>query len=99
MRAKTTVKSKKSKAMSRKTGKKDSLLVAQNSELGNAVTIKGKVKGNRVPSRILEEQIQEAVKGGARELLVIAEGQHGIGGRIWPKGETVRIVVEGTVGQ
>ncbi|NJD55723.1 MAG: 4Fe-4S ferredoxin, partial [Nitrospirae bacterium] len=62
-------------------------------------TIKGNVKGNRVPSRILEEQIQEAVKGGARELRVIAEGQHGIGGRIWPKGETVRIVVEGTVGQ
>jgi NADPH-dependent glutamate synthase beta subunit-like oxidoreductase/glutamate synthase domain-containing protein 3/Pyruvate/2-oxoacid:ferredoxin oxidoreductase delta subunit len=63
------------------------------------LTIKGNVNGERVPSRILEEQIQEAVKGGARELRIIAEGQHGIGGRIWPKGEAVKIIVEGTVGQ
>ncbi|MDP2158488.1 MAG: NAD(P)-binding protein, partial [Nitrospirota bacterium] len=57
------------------------------------------MKGQRVPSRILEEQIQEAVKSGIRELRVIAEGQHGIGGRIWPKGETIKIMVEGTAGQ
>src|SRR5574340_1168734 len=63
------------------------------------VTIKGNIDGSRVSSRILEEQIQQAIKEGARELRVIAEGQHGIGGRIWPKGEKVKIVVEGPVGQ
>ena len=30
---------------------------------------------------------------------IIAEGQHGIGGRIWPRGEAVKITVEGPVGQ
>jgi NADPH-dependent glutamate synthase beta subunit-like oxidoreductase/glutamate synthase domain-containing protein 3/ferredoxin len=63
------------------------------------VTIRGSVDGHRIPSRILEEQIQEAVKSGVRELRVIADGQHGIGGRIWPKGETIKITVEGTAGQ
>ncbi len=63
------------------------------------VTIKGIVKGKRVPSRVLEEEIQEAVEKGARNLHIIADGQHGIGGRIWPRGETVRITVEGPVGQ
>ncbi len=61
--------------------------------------IKGSVEGRRVPSRVLEEEIQEAVRQGARELRVIADGQHGIGGRIWPRSETVRITVEGPVGQ
>ena len=56
-------------------------------------------KGQRTPSRILEEQIQQAVQKGARELHVIADGQHGIGGRIWPGGGTVKITVEGPVGQ
>ncbi len=63
------------------------------------VTIQGNIDNNRVPSRILEEQIQEAVRDGARGLHIIAAGQHGIGGRIWPRGETVRIIVEGPVGQ
>ncbi len=63
------------------------------------VTIQGDIDNKRVPSRILEEQIQEAVREGARQLHIIAEGQHGIGGRIWPMGETVRIIVEGPVGQ
>lgn len=63
------------------------------------LTLHGIVKGNRVPSRILEEQVQEAVKVGCRELRIIADGQHGIGGRIWPRGETVKIIVEGTPGQ
>ncbi|MDI6889873.1 MAG: hypothetical protein QMC83_02880 [Thermodesulfovibrionales bacterium] len=69
------------------------------------VTIYGNVNGKRVPSRILEEQIQQAVRDGARELHIIADGQHGIGGRIWPrsasggKGETIKITVEGPVGQ
>ena len=63
------------------------------------VVIKGMVKGKRVPSRILEEEIQEAVRNGARKLHVIANGQHGIGGRIWPRGEKVKVTVEGPVGQ
>ncbi len=63
------------------------------------VTLKGKVNGNRIPSRVFEEEIQEAVRDGARELRIIADGQHGIGGRIWPRGETVKIIVEGPVGQ
>lgn len=63
------------------------------------ITIKGTVDGKRVPSRLLEEEIQEAVRGGARKIHVVAEGQHGIGGRIWPRGEAVRITVEGPAGQ
>jgi NADPH-dependent glutamate synthase beta subunit-like oxidoreductase/glutamate synthase domain-containing protein 3/NAD-dependent dihydropyrimidine dehydrogenase PreA subunit len=63
------------------------------------VVLKGKVNGKRVPSRVFEEQIQEAVRNGARELHIIADGQHGIGGRIWPRGETIKVIVEGPVGQ
>jgi NADPH-dependent glutamate synthase beta subunit-like oxidoreductase/glutamate synthase domain-containing protein 3/ferredoxin len=63
------------------------------------ITIKGSVDGSRVPSRVLEERIQQAVEDGARELKIVAEGQHGIGGRIWPRGEKVAITVEGPVGQ
>ncbi len=63
------------------------------------ITIKGNVDGARVPSRVLEEQIQQAVADGARELKVTAEGQHGIGGRIWPRGEKVTVTVEGPAGQ
>lgn len=66
---------------------------------GKAALIKGNVNGNRVPSRILEEHIQQAVQEGAREMHIIADGQHGIGGRIWPREETVKIIVEGPVGQ
>jgi len=62
-------------------------------------TIQGNVNGQRVPTRILEEQVQEAVKNGVREMRIVAQGQHGIGGRIWPSGETIKITVEGTVGQ
>ncbi|MBF0505544.1 MAG: FAD-dependent oxidoreductase [Nitrospirae bacterium] len=62
-------------------------------------TLKGLINGRRVPSRILEEQIQQAVLDGDREIRIIADGQHGIGGRIWPRSETVRIMVEGTSGQ
>ncbi len=63
------------------------------------VTLKGTIKGKRVPSRVLEEQIQKAVKKGARNLHIIANGQHGIGGRIWPGDEKVKIIVEGPAGQ
>jgi len=66
---------------------------------GNAVKIEGNIGGERVPSRVLEERIQAAVSAGSRELSVIAQGQHGIGGRIWPRGETVRITVNGPAGQ
>jgi NADPH-dependent glutamate synthase beta subunit-like oxidoreductase/glutamate synthase domain-containing protein 3/NAD-dependent dihydropyrimidine dehydrogenase PreA subunit len=65
----------------------------------SGVVIKGSIKGQRVPSRILEEQIQEAVQQGAGELHIVADGQHGIGGRIWPRQHKVRITVEGPVGQ
>lgn len=63
------------------------------------ITIHGNIDGKRVPSRILEEQVQQAVQEGGRELHIIAEGQHGIGGRIWPRGETVKIIIEGPAGQ
>lgn len=69
------------------------------SKLNKTVTIYGNVDGKRVPSRILEEEIQEAVRNGARELHIIADGQHGIGGRIWPRDERVLITIEGPVGQ
>ncbi|NWF75859.1 MAG: FAD-dependent oxidoreductase [Nitrospirae bacterium] len=64
-----------------------------------AITIYGRINGHRVSSRILEEQIQQAVRDGARELHIIADGQHGIGGRIWPRNEIIKIIVEGPVGQ
>jgi NADPH-dependent glutamate synthase beta subunit-like oxidoreductase/glutamate synthase domain-containing protein 3/NAD-dependent dihydropyrimidine dehydrogenase PreA subunit len=61
--------------------------------------LKGTEASGRVPSRVLEECIQEAVKNGARELHITADGQHGIGGRIWPRESAVRFTVEGPVGQ
>jgi NADPH-dependent glutamate synthase beta subunit-like oxidoreductase/glutamate synthase domain-containing protein 3/ferredoxin len=64
-----------------------------------SVIIYGNVQGKRIPSRILEEYIQEAVREGARNLHIYADGQHGIGGRIYPQGEPVKITIEGPVGQ
>ena len=61
--------------------------------------IKGNIDGKRVSSKTLEEQIQKAVKDGATELTIVADGQHGIGGRIWPQFGTVKITIEGTSGQ
>ncbi|OGW32908.1 MAG: 4Fe-4S ferredoxin, partial [Nitrospirae bacterium GWC2_56_14] len=61
--------------------------------------IKGNIDGKRVSSKTLEEQIQKAIKDGARELMVVADGQHGIGGRIWPQFGKVKITIEGTSGQ
>lgn len=63
------------------------------------LTIQGSVNGRRVSSRMLEENIQDAVREGARELLIKADGQHGIGGRIWPRKEKVKLTVEGPSGQ
>lgn len=61
--------------------------------------IQGNVNGKRVSSKDLEEQIQTAVRDGAKELTVRADGQHGIGGRIWPQFGGVRLTIEGTCGQ
>jgi NADPH-dependent glutamate synthase beta subunit-like oxidoreductase/glutamate synthase domain-containing protein 3/NAD-dependent dihydropyrimidine dehydrogenase PreA subunit len=61
--------------------------------------INGNIKGKRVSSRELEDRIQEAARAGKRTLTVKADGQHGIGGRIWPTGKKTRITVEGPVGQ
>jgi len=63
-------------------------------------TISGKRDGQRLASRILEEQIQQALEEGHRQFTVRAYGQHGIGGRLWKtNGEPVRITVEGHAGQ
>lgn len=61
--------------------------------------IKGNSDGKRVSSKDLEEQIQKAIKDGATELTIIADGQHGIGGRIWPRSHPIQITIEGTAGQ
>ncbi len=61
--------------------------------------INGNINGERVSSRELEEQVQAAVKNGERSITVHANGQHGIGGRIWPQDKKVRITVDGPVGQ
>lgn len=63
------------------------------------VEIFGNVNGKRIPSRVLEELIQQAVREGARTLYIHADGQHGIGGRIFPQDEPVRFIVDGPVGQ
>jgi NADPH-dependent glutamate synthase beta subunit-like oxidoreductase/glutamate synthase domain-containing protein 3/Pyruvate/2-oxoacid:ferredoxin oxidoreductase delta subunit len=66
----------------------------------NSIYIKGKVDGERLASRVLEEQIQKAVEAGRRQLTIQAFGQHGIGGRLWKtNGEPVHITVEGHAGQ
>ncbi len=62
--------------------------------------IQGKVNGQRIESRVLEENIQAAVAQGHTRLLVEAYGQHGIGGRLWSAGPNqVRIQVKGPAGQ
>ncbi|MEJ2184076.1 MAG: FAD-dependent oxidoreductase [Nitrospirota bacterium] len=64
------------------------------------LVIAGMEDGKRVSSRLLEERVQRAVREeGARNVLVRANGQHGIGGRIWPAFGKVRITVEGPSGQ
>ena len=62
--------------------------------------ISGRFSGERVATRILEEQIQEAVTQGYRALRIDAYGQHGIGGRLWRAGnEKIHIQVVGQPGQ
>ncbi len=61
--------------------------------------IKGIINGHRVPSRQMDEMIQKAVREGNYRITLHANGQHGIGGRIWPLDKKVRITVDGPVGQ
>lgn len=61
--------------------------------------IKGTVNGKRISSRLFEEQIQDVVRQGHTKVHIFAQGQHGIGGRIWPREKKVHIVVDGPVGQ
>ncbi len=63
------------------------------------VTLKATKKGKRTSSRRFEEEIQQAVQKGAKDLHILASGQHGIGGRIWPRDEKIKITIEGPVGQ
>jgi glutamate synthase domain-containing protein 3 len=66
----------------------------------NYHVISGRFAGERVATRILEEQIQEAVAQGHRVLQIDAYGQHGIGGRLWQAGdEPINIQVVGQPGQ
>ncbi|UCF90429.1 MAG: FAD-dependent oxidoreductase [Desulfobacterales bacterium] len=62
--------------------------------------ISGRIDGDRVPSRILEEQMQAAVTEGHRYLQINAYGQHGIGGRLWrAANESVHVKIFGQTGQ
>ena len=62
--------------------------------------ISGKIEGERLDSRVLEEQIQQAVQQGFRNLHIHAFGQHGIGGRLWQtNGDAIRITIDGHPGQ
>ena len=61
--------------------------------------IQGNVSGKRVSSKELEEQVQKAIRGGEHDITVQADGQHGIGGRIWPQYGKVTVTIEGTAGQ
>jgi NADPH-dependent glutamate synthase beta subunit-like oxidoreductase/glutamate synthase domain-containing protein 3/NAD-dependent dihydropyrimidine dehydrogenase PreA subunit len=62
--------------------------------------ISGRINGERVDSRILEEQVQAAVAQGFRRLQINAYGQHGIGGRLWQAGdEKVHVKISGQPGQ
>jgi NADPH-dependent glutamate synthase beta subunit-like oxidoreductase/glutamate synthase domain-containing protein 3/Pyruvate/2-oxoacid:ferredoxin oxidoreductase delta subunit len=63
------------------------------------MVIQGKVNGKRVSSRELEEWIQQAARDGKQTLTIHADGQHGIGGRIWPNGRRLKITVDGPAGQ
>ncbi|MHB8909114.1 MAG: FAD-dependent oxidoreductase [Syntrophales bacterium] len=64
------------------------------------IMIPGSEKGVRVESRVLEERIQKAVADGHRRIEIIAQGQHGIGGRLWRAGmETIDLRILGTSGQ
>ncbi|MFW5486811.1 MAG: FAD-dependent oxidoreductase [Desulfovibrio sp.] len=68
--------------------------------MSKQVVIPGREKGDRVPSRIIEERVQQAFRDGARDITVEACGQHGIGGRLFDKeGGPVRVTITGSSGQ
>jgi glutamate synthase domain-containing protein 3 len=65
-----------------------------------ARVISGTFSGQRVESRVLEEQIQDTVARGDRSIEVRAFGQHGIGGRLWRSAnEPVHVKITGHTGQ
>ena len=102
MRAKGEGQHKETALKNNSNGKKDKkadLKALETDPSQRIVVIHGSVRGHRVSSKALEEHIQEAVSKGARNLHIIADGQHGIGGRIFPRQEKVKILVEGSVGQ
>jgi glutamate synthase domain-containing protein 3 len=76
--------------------KENSKFKIQNSKQ-SIVTIHGIVKGERVPSRILEEQIQQAAKE-VQRLHIFADGQRHRRQNL-AGDETVKIIVEGPAGQ
>ncbi|MBF0303887.1 MAG: pyridine nucleotide-disulfide oxidoreductase, partial [Desulfamplus sp.] len=64
------------------------------------VNIPGRQGDKRIPSRVLEEMIQNAVEQGHRAIEVNAYGQHGIGGRLWKAGsDKIKIRIQGQSGQ
>ncbi len=64
------------------------------------IILPGSEKGVRVDSRVLEERLQKAVSEGHRHIEIIAQGQHGLGGRLWRAGnEPVFLRILGTSGQ
>ena len=67
--------------------------------MAKVIEIHGTVDGKRVSSKDLEEQIQKSVKDGYTHLKIYANGQHGIGGRLFFKKEDVLVEVFGAPGQ
>ena len=67
--------------------------------MAKVIEIQGTVDGKRVTSKDLEEQIQKYVKEGFTHLKIYANGQHGIGGRLFFKKEDVLVEVFGAPGQ
>lgn len=64
------------------------------------IVISGMEDGKRIETRVLEERIQRAVENGYHNIEVQAQGQHGIGGRLWSTGvQDVRMDVMGYPGQ
>ncbi|WP_028574272.1 FAD-dependent oxidoreductase [Desulfonatronovibrio hydrogenovorans] len=65
-----------------------------------SISLQGKSPSGRVPSRILEERVQEAVRSGVRKVEIQAFGQHGLGGRVFQAGDNpVKFIVTGSSGQ
>ncbi|MCE5274105.1 MAG: NAD(P)-binding protein, partial [Deltaproteobacteria bacterium] len=64
------------------------------------IVISGMEDGKRIETRVLEDRIQRAVENGYHNIEVQAQGQHGIGGRLWNTGvQDVHVDVMGYPGQ